>query len=113
VPDKISLCRVDEIVEGSAKRFEIDKKSIFIIHKGGDYFAYQNKCPHLQIELEWIPDQFLDADSGLIHCANHGALFLINTGECIAGPCLGEKLTEIEFTIENNVLEIAADLELT
>lgn len=110
---KIALCQIDEIKEGSAKGFQISGKPIFVIHKGGEYYIYQNKCPHLQIELEWMPDQFLDMDGALIHCSTHGALFLINSGECISGPCLGQKLTVIEHTIENKMLMIAADLELT
>jgi nitrite reductase/ring-hydroxylating ferredoxin subunit len=113
VTEKIALCQLDQIEEGSAKGFEIDDKPIFAVHKDGEYFVYQNKCPHLQIELEWMPDQYLDKDGALIHCSTHGALFLIDSGECISGPCLGEKLTVIEHTIENNVLMVAAGLELS
>lgn len=109
----IPLCSIDEIEEGSAKGFTLGGKSIFAIHKGEDYFVYQNKCPHLQIELEWMPDQFLDGDGALIHCATHGALFLIDTGLCISGPCLGEKLTVIKHIIENKMLMVAADIELS
>jgi len=36
--------------------------------------------------------RFLDASASLIHCAQHGALFLIESGECVAGPCEGEQL---------------------
>lgn len=108
--DKIALCQLNEIEDGSAKGFEIGDQAIFAVHKDGEYFVYQNKCPHLQIALEWMPDQFLDMDGALIHCSTHGALFLIDSGECIAGPCLGEKLTVIAHTIENNELMVVADL---
>ena len=110
--DNIVLCQLDEIEDGSAKGFEIDGQGIFAVHKNGEYFVYQNKCPHLQIELEWMPDQFLDMDGALIHCSTHGALFLIDSGECIAGPCLGETLIVIAHTIENNALMVASDLAL-
>lgn len=110
--DKITLCQLDEIDDSSAKGFEIGGQAIFVVRKDGEYFVYQNKCPHLQIELEWMPDQFLDMDGALIHCSTHGALFLIDNGECIAGPCLGEKLAVIAYTIENNALMVAADLAL-
>jgi nitrite reductase/ring-hydroxylating ferredoxin subunit len=112
VSEKIALCRLDEIEDGKAKGFEIGDKPIFAVHKDGEYFVYHNKCPHLQIELEWMPDHFLDMDGELIHCSTHGALFLINNGECVSGPCLGERLTVIEHTLENNNLMVAANLAL-
>jgi nitrite reductase/ring-hydroxylating ferredoxin subunit len=28
----------------------------------------------------------------MIQCATHGALFLIESGECVAGPCAGQSL---------------------
>jgi len=33
--------------------------------------------------------------ASLIQCATHGALFLIESGECIAGPCAGQSLTAL------------------
>jgi len=45
--------------------------------------------------LGWQPDRFLDDSASLIQCATHGALFLIENGECIAGPCAGQSLTAV------------------
>ena len=33
--------------------------------------------------------------ASLIRCARHGALFLIESGECVAGPCEGDALQVI------------------
>ncbi|MFP6798982.1 MAG: Rieske (2Fe-2S) protein, partial [Pseudomonas sp.] len=33
--------------------------------------------------------------ASLIQCATHGALFLIESGECVAGPCAGQSLQEL------------------
>lgn len=41
---------------------------------------------------EWRPDDFLDASGSMIQCAHHGALFLIENGECVTGPCAGRSL---------------------
>lgn len=59
-------------------------------------YVYKNRCPHRGVGLEWLPDQFLDSSASLIQCATHGALFLIEDGECIAGPCEGKSLTALE-----------------
>jgi len=53
-------------------------------------------CPHRGVPLEWQPDQFLDPSASLIQCATHGALFLIESGECVAGPCAGQFLTALD-----------------
>ena len=58
----------------------------------GRIAAWADRCPHRGIALEWLPDQFLDHSGSLIQCATHGALFLIESGECVAGPCAGQML---------------------
>ena len=70
-----------------------------MIHKNGEFFAYYNQCPHTGATLEWQQDQFLDLDKELIQCATHDALFLIDSGECIAGPCVGKLLQSIPLKI--------------
>ncbi|MEE8263379.1 MAG: Rieske (2Fe-2S) protein, partial [Gammaproteobacteria bacterium] len=42
----------------------------------------------------WVPDQFLDETGNLLQCATHGALFRIEDGFCVAGPCTGASLTQ-------------------
>jgi nitrite reductase/ring-hydroxylating ferredoxin subunit len=88
----ILLCRPDELAEGRSRGFLIDGQKIFLVRKHGRVHAYENRCPHRGIPLEWVQDQFLDQSGSLIQCATHGALFLIESGECVAGPCAGESL---------------------
>lgn len=58
---------------------------------------YLNRCPHLGIELNWMPDQFLESGGDLIICSTHGALFKIDDGLCISGPCQGQALTSLQI----------------
>lgn len=95
------LCSTQEIPESTAKGFSLNGKSLFVVHHNGEYFAYLNQCPHRGIALEWQPDQFLDIEKNFIQCATHGALFRIEDGECVAGPCPGETLTPLEIHVEN------------
>ncbi len=62
----------------------------FAVRRDGIAYFYINRCPHRGIPLEWQPDKFLDQSASLIQCATHGALFLIESGECVAGPCAGQ-----------------------
>ncbi len=47
---------------------------------------------------------FLDMDGALIQCSTHGALFEIESGHCLAGPCQGDRLTPVPFAEEDGQL---------
>ena len=49
---------------------------------------------------------FLDDDGELIKCSTHGALFNIEEGLCLLGPCKGKRLQKVPFFIENGMLSI-------
>jgi nitrite reductase/ring-hydroxylating ferredoxin subunit len=89
------LCNGNELAEGKSRGFEIDGLLLLAVRRAGQVHVYQNRCPHRGVPLEWHPDQFLDSSASLIQCATHGALFLIESGDCIAGPCEGKALNAI------------------
>ena len=92
----IRLCAPHELTEGQSRGFEIDQLNLLAVRRDGKVYAYLNRCPHRGVGLEWQPDQFLDPSNSLIQCATHGALFLIESGECVAGPCAGQSLTALK-----------------
>lgn len=100
------LCKTTDINDPGSKGFEIKTgrktTELFIVHKDGRFFAYIDSCPHTGAPLEWQQDQFLDLDGELIQCAIHDARFLIESGDCIAGPCQGERLEALPLLIEND-----------
>jgi nitrite reductase/ring-hydroxylating ferredoxin subunit len=89
------LCPAEHLSEAHSRGFDIDGLKLMAIRREGQVFVYQNRCPHRGVPLEWQPDEFLDASGSLIQCATHGALFLIESGECVAGPCSGKFLNAI------------------
>jgi nitrite reductase/ring-hydroxylating ferredoxin subunit len=48
-----------------------------------------------------VDHQFLDIEGSLIQCAVHDARFLIETGECVFGPCPGQRLESLPIVIED------------
>lgn len=78
--------------------------ALFVIRQGDTFYAYENHCPHLGIELQWQPDRFLDADGEFIQCSTHGALFLIEDGECVSGPCRGQALRSLPTRVRDGQL---------
>jgi len=76
----------------------------FLIKKNDNFYAYANTCPHQNRMLQWGQNQFLTKDKAKVMCAAHGATFEIETGLCDAGPCTGDRLTQLPIIIDNNVV---------
>lgn len=104
-PDGQLLCALDDITEGKSARFQatVDgtPRQLIAIRKGESVYLYINSCPHIGAPLDFKPGQFLNLERTHILCANHGALFDIETGDCISGPCAGEPLTPVKSRIKN------------
>lgn len=101
------LCHVEEIAEEQCKGFALaDYEQVFVLRKDGQLFAYENRCPHLGIPLEMLPDQFLDMEKSFIQCSTHGALFEIDSGLCVAGPCKGASLQKQAFEVIDGRIHI-------
>lgn len=96
--------RTTDIPENGSKGFECNGEKYFAVKKQNNIYIYKNSCPHIGIALEWVEDKFLDPSGTMIQCANHGALFVIENGACVAGPCSGRKLIAVKFTLENDTI---------
>ena len=91
--------QTQDILENTSKGFECNGEKYFAVKKQNKLYVYKNFCPHIGVPLEWVEDQFLDASHTMIQCANHGALFVIESGMCVAGPCTGQKLKAVQFDV--------------
>ncbi|OOZ39156.1 hypothetical protein BOW53_12705 [Solemya pervernicosa gill symbiont] len=110
---KTALVAATEIKDDSARGFSVtvndDPLELFVVNRSGNFYAYLNKCPHVGGELNWRPDQFLDVDCQHIECGMHGALFKIEDGYCIYGPCLGHSLTPLEIELIDGMITLLSD----
>lgn len=79
----------------------------FVVRKGENVFAYQNICAHVGHPLNWKPDSFLTKAYDAIICASHGAIYKIESGECVAGPCRGRSLRKVECEIRDGVIYVS------
>ena len=96
------ICQTEDVPEREARGFETPVGELIVTQRDGSFYAYQNICPHLQVELEFLENQFLDQDQEYIQCSTHGALFVVETGECISGPCLGEFLEKVNLEVHSD-----------
>ncbi|MBV0934204.1 Rieske (2Fe-2S) protein [Marinobacterium weihaiense] len=101
----IRLCHVDELDPVEGQSFELaDGSAVVVFKRGARVLAWHNNCPHRGIRLEWQPNQFLDDEKQFIQCATHGALFGVEDGVCVAGPCPGEQLSPLPCRVEQGVV---------
>jgi 3-phenylpropionate/trans-cinnamate dioxygenase ferredoxin component len=75
---------IGEIPEGTMKSFVEKGRSILIAHVGDNYYAIDNKCPHMQGNLSKGK-----LNGTVVTCPLHGSQFELSTGKCIQGPKIG------------------------
>ena len=88
--DSHVLCQLHEIPDAGAIAVRIDSATggfqVILLRKGDRVFAYHNECPHQGRNLDYVPGKFMVKD-GAIMCAAHGAMFAVDSGHCLSGPC--------------------------
>lgn len=105
------LCHLDGLAEGTARGFDTEgrgKPSMFVVRRGGDVFAYVDSCPHHGTPMAWRRDAYLNAAGDRIVCAAHGAQFEVETGLCVLGPCLGDRLNPVSCRLADGDILISA-----
>ena len=90
---------IDDFPDPSATGRQVNGFELLVIRRSGQVFLYLNNCPHTRETLDPLGDNIASPDALLIHCQRHGAEFIADSGECVAGPCLGESLTPVAFTL--------------
>ena len=80
MPETVSLCRVDDLESGQAKRFDGPGYRIALVRIGDTFHAVDDRCSHENYSLAegevWV-------DECEIECWRHGSTFSLLTGS----PC--------------------------
>jgi nitrite reductase/ring-hydroxylating ferredoxin subunit len=107
------LCPAADIPPGSTAAFASGDPAtpgLFAVHHHRDgILIYRNACPHLGVPLDWAPGKFLSADGTRIVCAMHGAVFRIDSGLCLRGPCQGASLTRLPCAVIGGTVMVAEE----
>lgn len=98
----------DHGAKGFTVMFDGRETAVFLVRAGDDVYGYINSCPHTGVNLDWMPDEFMDITGQLIQCSTHGALFNIRDGFCCYGPCAGDSLQPVRLDIEDGVIYLAS-----
>ncbi len=104
------VCEAGQIgvhrAHGHAIRIGEQSAELILHLVAGEPRAYLNRCPHVGTPLNLAPDHFLDESARHFVCSTHGALFRVEDGLCVAGPCLGDSLTRFEARIRGDAVEV-------
>ena len=109
------LCALDDLAEHPSRGFRVGEGpwplAGLLVRKGNRVRAYLNRCPHAGHPLNLKPHDFLTPDRSLVVCCSHGALFDMDTGYCVDGPCAGESLVPIPIEIVGGHVLLGADVD--
>ena len=76
--DPVRLCSVDDLVSGTAKRFDVAGHRIALVRIDDDFYAIGDRCSHANFSLsegEVFPEE------REIECWKHGSTFSLLDGE--------------------------------
>ena len=102
------FCTIADLVEEKSLGFDVKVNGkvhrFLAVKKNSCLRVFYNTCPHIGAPLNILPNKFLDSEKKHILCSNHGALFNLEDGYCIKGPCIKKSLTPAKFEVEDGRL---------
>ena len=110
-PAAVLLGPLDTIADGKARNFVLQMRAGrfhgFIVRQGEVVHGYVDRCPHAGVPMARQLDDYLTPGGDHIVCSWHGALFRIDDGLCVGGPCVGQRLTPWPVTVADGEIVTA------
>jgi nitrite reductase/ring-hydroxylating ferredoxin subunit len=108
------IALVSELSEGQSLKFEITREGkrvagVLFCFKG-QLLAYENRCQHLPLPLDYGDNRFFTKDGRHLRCQMHGAVYEPTTGVCVRGPCFGARLAALPIEIARGKVWLALGL---
>lgn len=104
-PAGVSLGPLAAIPDGGARNYVLQLRAGrfhgFVVRRGDEVHGYVDRCPHMGLPLAQVLDAYLTPGGELIQCSWHSALFRIEDGACVGGPCNGARLTPWPVAVED------------
>jgi nitrite reductase/ring-hydroxylating ferredoxin subunit len=105
------LCALTALADGRAALLGAAgapaQEAILLVRRGDHVAAFVNECPHMGLPLDWKPDRLALDDGAFLRCSHHGAVFRVDDGLCVAGPCVGESLNPVTLCIVDGMVMLA------
>jgi nitrite reductase/ring-hydroxylating ferredoxin subunit len=116
--EKIEIGPVEALKKRGFLNFRFKEQGIqrdgFVAFSGQHLVAYENRCRHLPVSLDYGDGNILSPDKKFFQCHTHGALYDPGSGYCVSGPCAGASLRKLDVMEENGkiyLLNSSGDFE--
>ena len=97
------LAKLDQLSTGQTLKFNYRQNGVpregFLVRLKDTWVAYENRCRHIAISLDFDNGEFFTQDGKYLFCQTHGAVYEPDTGLCVHGPCKGANLFSIPLEI--------------
>ena len=108
----INVAKLSDIEEGSATNAVIEladgHRHLILTRKADEVNVFLNSCPHTGVRLDWKVGVFLTVDKAHLQCSTHGALFELDSGFCVAGPCINQCLVKLQTKVYDQAIYVNA-----
>ncbi len=91
---RVRACSLTELGPGAVRTCPLPagadqkpREALLLLGSDGAPRAYLNRCRHLPIPIDAGSREFLTHDRQHLLCGTHGALYRLDDGLCVAGPC--------------------------
>jgi 3-phenylpropionate/trans-cinnamate dioxygenase ferredoxin subunit len=74
---EVRICGLDELIDGAARRFDVDKHRIAVVRLGDQVYAIGDRCTHQDISLS---EGEVHVEECQLECWKHGSTFSLITG---------------------------------
>ena len=106
----INVAKLSDIEEGSATNAAIEladgHRHLILTRKADEVNVFLNSCPHTGVRLDWKVGVFLTVDKAHLQCSTHGALFELDSGFCVAGPCINQCLVKLQTKVYDQAIYV-------
>ena len=108
----INVAKLSNIEEGRATNATIkladSHRHLILTRKADEVNVFLNSCPHTGVRLDWKVGVFLTVDKAHLQCSTHGALFELDSGFCVAGPCINQCLVKLQTKVYDQAIYVNA-----
>ena len=98
----VTLCRLEELVDGAARRFDVEGARLCVVRIGDDVLCLADRCSHEDFSLALGE---VEVDSCEIECARHGAMFSLKDGHPTSFPAT-RPVARYDVLVEDGRLQV-------
>jgi 3-phenylpropionate/trans-cinnamate dioxygenase ferredoxin subunit len=107
MPQFYDALPTDYLAPGETMTVSVDGFPVAVANVEGEYFAFQNLCPHQGTTLGGRPI----SDGHFVVCSQHSSCYDVTTGQCVR-PAEGDGFAQDLMTFETQVVDDVVQIKV-